>query len=54
MAFSEAGFVIVKGRTALDKTTPVNPPIVNKAINPITNNKGVLYLKLPPYKVAQG
>ena len=25
---------------------------MNKAKNPNTNNKGVLYLKLPPYKVA--
>jgi hypothetical protein len=25
---------------------------VNKAKNPNTNNNGVLYLKLPPYKVA--
>jgi hypothetical protein len=25
---------------------------VNKAKNPITNSNGVLYLKLPPYKVA--
>jgi len=27
---------------------------VNKDINPNVNNKGVLYLKLPPYRVAQG
>jgi hypothetical protein len=27
---------------------------VNKAKNPNTNNKGVEYLKLPPYKVAHG
>jgi hypothetical protein len=39
-------------KEALDNTTPVNPPIVNKAKNPNTNNNGVLYLKLPPYKVA--
>ena len=39
---------------AFDNTTPVNPPIVNRAKNPNTNNKGVLYLKLPPYRVAQG
>jgi hypothetical protein len=25
---------------------------VNKAKNPKTNNKGVLYFKLPPYNVA--
>jgi len=25
---------------------------VNKDINPNVNNKGVLYLKLPPYRVA--
>jgi hypothetical protein len=36
----------------LDKITPVNPPIVNKAKKPIVNNKGVVYLKLPPYRVA--
>jgi hypothetical protein len=41
-------------RLALDKITPVNPPIVNKAKNPIVNNKAVVNLKLPPYKVAQG
>lgn len=29
-----------------------NPPIVNKDINPIVNIKGVVNLKLPPYKVA--
>ena len=39
---------------ALAKTTPVNPPTVNRAKNPNANNKGVVYLKLPPYKVAQG
>jgi len=27
---------------------------VNKAKNPIVNIKGVVNLKLPPYKVAQG
>jgi hypothetical protein len=41
-------------RLALDKITPVNPPIVNKAKNPIVKIKGVVNLKLPPYKVAQG
>lgn len=40
-------------KLALDNITPVNPPIVNKAINPIVNNKGVVNLKLPPYKVAR-
>jgi hypothetical protein len=40
-------------KEAFDKTTPVNPPIVNKDIKPNVNNKGVLYLKLPPYKVAR-
>jgi hypothetical protein len=29
-----------------------NPPIVNNVKNPKTNNKGVVYLKLPPYNVA--
>jgi len=37
---------------ALAKTTPVNPPIVNKAKNPIVNIKGVVYLNEPPYRVA--
>ena len=41
-------------RDAFDRTTPVKPPIVNKAKNPNVNIKGVLYLKLPPYKVARG
>jgi hypothetical protein len=41
-------------KDAFDNTTPVNPPIVNKDIKPNVNNKGVLYLKLPPYRVAQG
>jgi hypothetical protein len=39
---------------ALDKITPVNPPIVNKAKNPIVKINAVVNLKLPPYKVAQG
>jgi hypothetical protein len=38
---------------ALDKTTPVNPPIVNKAKNPIVKINAVVNLKLPPYKVAR-
>jgi hypothetical protein len=41
-------------KDALDKITPVNPPIVNKAKKPKTNNKGVLNFKVPPYNVAQG
>lgn len=41
-------------KLALDNTTPVNPPIVKRAKNPKVKTKGVLYLKLPPYKVAQG
>jgi hypothetical protein len=41
-----------KSNEALAKTTPVTPPIVNKAKNPNVNNKGVVNLKLPPYKVA--
>jgi hypothetical protein len=36
----------------LAKTTPVTPPTVNSAKNPITNIKGVVNLKLPPYNVA--
>jgi len=32
--------------------TPVNPPIVNKKINPNANSIGVLNLILPPYIVA--
>ena len=35
-------------KLALARTTPVNPPIVNNAKNPITNNNGVVYLRLPP------
>jgi hypothetical protein len=37
---------------ALAKTTPVSPPIVNNAKNPIVKIRGVVYLKEPPYKVA--
>jgi len=36
----------------LDNITPVNPPIVNRAMNPIVNINGVVNLKLPPYNVA--
>ena len=32
---------------------PVKPPIVNNAKNPNTNKNGVVYLKLPPYRVAR-
>ena len=39
---------------ALANTTPVTPPIVNRAKNPNVNNNGVWYLKLPPYSVARG
>lgn len=35
-------------KLALAKTTPVKPPIVNKAKKPITKSKGVVNLKLPP------
>ena len=34
------------------KTIPVNPPSVNKNINPIAHNMGVSYLIFPPYIVA--
>lgn len=33
-------------------TTPVNPPKVNKKINPTAHNIGVVNLILPPYIVA--
>ena len=39
---------------ALDKITPVNPQIVNKAKNHIVKIKAVVNLKLPPYNVARG
>jgi len=45
---------IATSSEALDNTTPVTPPRVNSAKNPNTNTKGVLNLRLPPYKVAQG
>jgi len=35
-----------------DKTTPVNPPTVNKNKNPATNNIGVSNLIDPPHIVA--
>jgi len=39
-------------RPELAKITPETPPIVNKNINPIVNNKGVLKLSQPPQIVA--
>ena len=39
-------------KDALANKIPVRPPIVNNAKNPNTNNNGVVYLKLPPYRVA--
>ena len=40
-------------KEAFAKITPVNPPIVNKAINPKVNIKGVVNCIEPPYNVAQ-
>jgi len=37
---------------ALANITPVSPPIVNKKINPIAHNIGVVNSILPPYIVA--
>jgi len=37
---------------ALDRTTPVKPPIVNKNMKPTINKKGTLNLKFPPNIVA--
>jgi len=37
---------------ALANITPVKPPIVNNAKNPIVKFKDVVNLKDPPYKVA--
>jgi hypothetical protein len=37
---------------ALAKTIPVNPPTVNKKINPRANNIGVLKIIFPPHIVA--
>jgi hypothetical protein len=39
-------------KPALDKTTPVNPPNVNKKINPKAHNIGTVYLIEPPNIVA--
>lgn len=36
----------------LASTIPVNPPKVNKKINPVAHNMGVENLILPPYIVA--
>jgi hypothetical protein len=36
----------------LARTTPVSPPKVNKKINPIAHNMGVVNWILPPYIVA--
>ena len=37
---------------AFARTTPVTPPAVNKAINPIANHIGVVNHTLPPEIVA--
>ena len=39
-------------RPAFAKITPETPPIVNRKIKPITNNKGVWKFNQPPHKVA--
>jgi len=39
-------------KPAFAKITPVNPPIVNKKINPIANNIGVRKIICPPHIVA--
>lgn len=39
-------------RLALDKTTPVTPPIVKRATNPRANNRGAVTVIDPAYKVA--
>jgi hypothetical protein len=39
-------------RDAFDKTIPVNPPKVNKIINPDTHNIGILHLIFLPCIVA--
>jgi hypothetical protein len=36
----------------LDNTIPVRPPKVNKKINPLANNMGVVKTMLPPNIVA--
>jgi len=39
-------------KPAFANTIPVNPPTVNKKINPNANNSGVLKIILPPHMVA--
>lgn len=39
-------------RLALARTTPVRPPIVNRAMNPSAHSIGTVILRLPPYAVA--
>jgi len=36
----------------LARTTPVRPPIVNRAMNPSAHSIGTVILRLPPYAVA--
>jgi hypothetical protein len=36
----------------LAKTTPVNPPVVNRNKNPVAQTIGVVNFNLPPYIVA--
>jgi len=38
-------------REELDSTTPVNPPNVNRKINPITHQIGAEFENLAPYRV---
>jgi hypothetical protein len=35
-----------------DKIIPVTPPVVNRKMNPIAHNIGVVYLILDPWRVA--
>ena len=37
---------------ALDRTTPVTPPTVNRKMKPIAHSMGVLKLMEPPHMVA--
>ena len=39
-------------RDPLANTIPVNPPSVNRKINPVAHNIGVVNLIFPPYMVA--
>ena len=41
-----------KSTPALDSTTPVTPPIVNRKMKPIAHSIGVLNSIEPPYIVA--